>query len=109
MEQQKLPNITIAIVLSILGFICCCIAGIPAILLGGIALFLLRNDENKYKLDPEGYSNFSQLKTAKIIAWIVLAIGILYLVMTIYNIQQMGGWDAYIEKAMEMSEQWQNQ
>lgn len=25
MEQQKLPNVTIAIVLAILGYLCCCI------------------------------------------------------------------------------------
>ncbi len=109
MEQQKLPNITIAIVLSILGFLCCCIAGIPTIILAGIALFLLKNDEKKYAANPEAYSNFSQLKTAKIIAWVALAIGVVYLMMVIYQIQSMGGWDAYIEQVMEMSEQWQNQ
>ena len=41
MEQQKLPNVTLALVLSILGFLCCCFAGLPGIILGGIALFLV--------------------------------------------------------------------
>ena len=105
MEQQKLPNVTIAIVLSILGFVCCCIAGLPAAILGGIALFLVKGAEKKYRENPEGYSNYSQLKTAKIIAIIVLVIGILYFAFWLYNLQQAGGWDAQMEKAREMLEQ----
>ena len=49
MEQQKLPNVTLALVLSILGFVCCCVGGLPGIILGGISLFLLNKDEQKYK------------------------------------------------------------
>ena len=105
MEQQKLPNVTIAIVLSILGFLCCCIGGIPAILFGGIALFLIKGSENKYKADPELYSNYSQVKTAKIIAIIVLILGVLYLALSIYQIQEAGGWDAHMERTREMMEQ----
>ena len=105
MEQQKLPNVTIAIVLAILGFVCCCIGGLPAIILGGIALYLAKSAENKYKENPEGYSNYSQLKTAKIIAIIVLVIGILYLALSIFQIQQAGGWEAHMERTREMMEQ----
>ncbi|MGB5665522.1 MAG: CCC motif membrane protein [Maribacter sp.] len=108
MEQQKLPNVTIAIVLSILSFICCCFsAGIGGILLSGIALFLTKKDENTYKLNPEGYSNYSTLKTAKIIAIIGLVLGVISLIWTIYSVQNMGGWDAYMEQMQEMMEQWQ--
>ena len=105
MEQQKLPNVTIAIVLSILGFLCCCIGGLPAILFGAIALFLTKGAENKYKMNPELYSNYSQVKTAKIIAIIVLVIGILYLALTIYQIQEAGGWEAHMERSREMMEE----
>ena len=83
MEQQKLPNVTIVIVLSIIGFLCCCIAGISGILFGGIGLILALKDEKLYNTNPEGYSNFSQLKTAKILAIIALAMGVLYLGYTI--------------------------
>lgn len=106
MEQQKLPNVTIAIVLAILSFICCCFGGIPGVVLAGIAFFLIRGDEKKYRENPQGYSNYSQLKTAKIIAIIGLVIGILYFLWTAYQISQMGGWDAYMEKSREMMEQW---
>ena len=107
MEQQKLPNVTLIIVLSIFGYLCCCIAGVPGILFGGIALMLALKDEKSYKANPEGYSNFSQLKTAKILAIIALALGVLYLAFTFFQISQMGGWEGYMEKVQEMSEQWQ--
>ncbi len=108
MEQQKLPNVTIAIVLAILSFICCCFsAGAGAILLSGIALYLTKKDEGLYKLNPENYSNYSTLKTAKIVAIIGLVIGVISLIWTIFSILQMGGWDEYMEKVQEMMEQWQ--
>lgn len=106
MEQQKLPNVTLAIVLAILSFICCCFGGIPGAIMAGIAFFLVRADEKKYQQNPELYSNYSQLKTARIIAIIGLVLGVLYFMWTYYQIAQMGGWDAYMEKSREMMEQW---
>ena len=108
MEQQKLPNVTIVIVLSILGFLCCCFAGVPGVLFGGIGLILALKDEKKYKENPEGYSNYSQLKTAKILAIVALVIGVLYLVSTISMISQMGGMEGYMEKVNEIMEEYQN-
>jgi uncharacterized membrane protein len=106
MEQQKLPNVTIAIVLAILSFICCCFGGIPGAIMAAIAFFLVRGDEKRYQAKPELYSNYSQLRTARIIAIIGLVVGILYFIWTFYQISQMGGWDAYMEKSREMMEQW---
>ena len=106
MEQQKLPNVTIALVLSIISFLCCfCSSGIGGVVLSAIAFFLVRKDEKTYQLNPENYSNFSQLKTAKIIAIIGLVLGALTIIYTFYSIQQFGGWDAYMEKVQEMMEQ----
>jgi hypothetical protein len=106
MEQKKLPNVTLAIVLAIFSLLCCCFGGIPGVILAGISMLLIRNDEKKYRENPEGYSNYSQLKTARIIAIIGLVLGILYFVFTYYQIAQMGGWDAYMEKSQELMEQW---
>ena len=48
MEQQKLPNATISIVLGIISFIgCCCTSGFGGVVLSGIALFLAKKDEKK--------------------------------------------------------------
>ena len=107
MDQQKLPNVTLAIILAILSYLCCCFGGLPGAVLAAISFFLVRSDEKKYMENPELYSNYSQLKTAKILAIIGLVLGILYMFYSIYNIQSMGGWDAYMEKVQEMSEQWQ--
>ena len=107
MEQQKLPNVTLAIVLAILSYLCCCFGGVPGFIIAGIAFALIRGDEAKYKENPELYSNFSQLKTAKILAIIGMVIGLLYLIWTWYQISSMGGWEAYMENVQEMSEQWQ--
>ena len=106
MEQQKFPNVTIALVLSIIGFVCCCIGGLPGIILGGIAFFLASKDEKLYKENPENYSNYSTLKTTKTISIVVLVLGILYLAYSIYGIMSIGGWDAYMEQVRIMSEQY---
>ncbi len=106
MEQQKLPNVTIAIVLGIISFICCCFGGIPGAIMAGIAFILIKKYEKRYKENPEMYSNYSQLKTAKIVAIIGLVIGISWFIWTYYQISEMGGWDVYMEKSREMMEQW---
>ncbi len=106
MEQQKLPNVTIALVLSIISFLCCfCSSGLGGIIMSGIAFILIRKDEKTYLSNPADYSNFSQLKTTKIIAIIGLVLGVLTLLYTIYKIQEMGGIDAYMEQVQEMMEQ----
>ncbi|WP_350287450.1 CCC motif membrane protein [uncultured Croceitalea sp.] len=107
MEQQKLPNVTIGLVLGIISFLCCCFGGVPGLIVATIAFFLLRKDEKAYSENPEGYSNYSTLKTAKIIAIIGMVIGLLYLFYTIWVINSMGGWEGYMEKVNEMMEQYQ--
>ncbi|QWX84530.1 DUF4190 domain-containing protein [Cellulophaga sp. HaHaR_3_176] len=110
MEQQKLPNVTIALVLSIVSFLCCCFSmGIGGIILSGIALFLISKDTKLYNQNPQEYSNFSALKTAKIVAIIGLVLAIGSLLWTSYSIIQMGGWDAYMEQFNIMMEQFNNQ
>ncbi|MGD1946574.1 MAG: CCC motif membrane protein [Croceivirga sp.] len=107
MEQQKLPNVTIGLVLGILSFFCCCFSsGIGGVLLSGIAFFLLNKDEKTYASNPENYSNFSQLKTAKLIAIIGFVLGILTLIWTVYSINKMGGVDAYMEQVQQIMEQY---
>lgn len=106
MEQQKLPNVTIALVLSILSFLCCCLsAGLGGIIMSAIALFLISKDTKLYQQNPENYSNFNTLKTTKIVAIIGLAMGVGSLLWTIYSISSMGGWDAYMEQVQIMTEQ----
>jgi hypothetical protein len=106
MEQQKLPNATIALVLGIISFIaCCCSMGIGGLIFSGIALFLTKKDEVLYSQNPELYSNFSQVKTSKIIAIIGLVLAVIALAISIYQIASVGGWDSYLEQQQELIEQ----
>jgi len=105
MEQQKLPNVTISLVLGIISFVaCCCTSGIGGVLFSGIALFLANKDRKTYFENPENYSNYSQLKTARIVAIIGLALAVLSLIVSIFYIISLGGWNAYMEHQRELLE-----
>lgn len=110
MEKQKLPNVTLSLVLGIISFIaCCCSAGIGGLIFSGIAYFLISKDEKLYAASPEKYDNYGQLKTAKIVAIIGLALAVLSLIVSIIQIQMAGGWNAYMEQWWDMVDQIQNQ
>tara|TARA_R100000541_G_scaffold1672_1_gene6485 strand:+ start:175 stop:495 length:321 start_codon:yes stop_codon:yes gene_type:complete len=96
MEKQKL-NTTIIYVLSGVGFICCCIPIIGII--PAIIAFVMANSKHKEAMaNPENYENPEAMKTAKIIALVVVLINALYLIWSIISIVTMGGWDAYMEE-----------
>ncbi len=100
MEQQKLPNVTISLILAILSILCCCLPyGSGSIILGGISLFLTRKDEAIYNENQDLYNNYGQLKTAKIIAIIGLALGVILLILAIYLSfsGQDQVWQEYLE------------
>ncbi len=108
MEQQKLPNVTLSLVLGIISFIaCCCSSGIGGLLFSGIAYFFVNKDEKLYAQNPELYSNYSQLKTAKIIAIIGLILAAINLIIAVVYIISLGGIDAYIEEYQRQLEQFQ--
>ncbi len=95
MEQEKLPNGTLIIVLGIFGYLCCCFAGL-GIIPSGIAFFMARKSEKIYAANPEGYDNMSQIKTGKIVAIIAVILNILFIIRIIYVIATVG-WDELIE------------
>ena len=84
---------------------CCCSAGIGGLIFSGIAFFLAKKDEKLYSEQPDLYSNYGQVKTAKIIAIIGLILGALSLIWSIYQIYSVGGWDAYMEQQQEAMKQ----
>ncbi|MDG3583400.1 MULTISPECIES: CCC motif membrane protein [Galbibacter] len=107
MEQQKLPNVTVSLVLGIISFIaCCCSSGIGGLLFSGIAFYLVKKDEKTYQLNPENYSNYKQLKTAKTVAIVGLVLSIIALIIAIVQIAMYGGIDGYLEYQQEMLEQY---
>ena len=107
MEKQKLPNATTCIVLGIVSFIgCCCTSGFGGLLLSGIALFLAKKDEKTYAENPELYSNFGQVKTAKTIAIIGLVLSLIIVAIFIY-MKSTGQYEEMQEKYMEMFQEMQ--
>lgn len=106
MEQKKLPNVTISLVLGIISFLaCCCSSGIGGVLFSGIALFLANKDKKLLEQNPEIYENAKQLNTARIIALIGLVLAVLTLLYGIYQIISVGGFDAYMEQNQQALEQ----
>ena len=104
MEQQKLPNETAIIVLSIFGIICCWCLGI-GIIPATIALVLALKSQKLYKENPELYSNYKTIKIGKILAIIGLVLSVYYIGSLIYQISTVG-WNAMMEQSREMMEQW---
>jgi uncharacterized membrane protein len=71
--MQKL-NTTAVYILSIVGFLCCCIGlgWIPAL----IGLLIANSGLKKYSLNPENYENGKAMKTARTVAIVALIISI---------------------------------
>lgn len=104
MEQQKLPNGILIIVLGIFGYLCCCFAGL-GVIPSAIAFYLATKSEKLYKENPELYDNYSQIKTGKIVALIALILCLLMLVRFVY-VLTTSDWDVLMEQQQEIMEQW---
>ncbi|HLV92742.1 MAG TPA: CCC motif membrane protein [Aequorivita sp.] len=99
MEKQKLPNSTLILVFGIISIVTCCCYGIGAIF-GIIALVMAGTATNVYKMDPELYSGYQNLKTGKILAIIGIILSAIYLGFTIYLYTTIG-----MEGILQMNEE----
>lgn len=99
MEQEKLPNGTMIIVLGVLGYLCCCLAGL-GIIPSAIAYFMATKAEKIYAENPDGYDNASQIKTGKIVALIAVILNVLAIINVIYSVSTTG-WDNLVEQFMQ--------
>lgn len=106
MENKKLPNVTISLVLGIISFIACCFSsGFGGLLFSGIALFLANKDKKAAGEDLEEYENFGQLKTARIIAIIGLVLAILTVLAFVGAMIAFGGYAGMQEWQQQQLEQ----
>ncbi|MFK7814547.1 MAG: CCC motif membrane protein [Maribacter sp.] len=92
MEQQKLPNVTIILVLGIASIILCWCYGVLGLILSIVALILAASSKKVYLQSPENYIDYGSLKTAKIIAIIGLILNILLVLFFAWAISAIG-WD----------------
>ena len=90
MNQQKLPNATTVLILGIVSVVTCCCYGIVGIVTGGIGLYFANKDKRLYLANPELYSDYSNLKTGRILCIIGIVLSILYLIYVIVLISTVG-------------------
>jgi len=107
MEKQKLPNATVVLILGILSILTCCCWGIVGLVLGIVALTLAKKDTALYEQNPELYSNFSNIKTGRILAIIGIVLSAIYLIYTIYMLAFVGT-DEMMQMQQQLLDQLQN-
>lgn len=80
--MQKL-NTTLVYILSVVGFLCCCIYGLGTVA-AIIAIVIANKELKKYHENPDGYTNGKAMKTAKTVATISLVLSLIGLSITVY-------------------------
>lgn len=82
--MKNLPNATTVLVLGIVSIVLCWCYGIVGIICAAIALSIAKKDLALVEAGTEGeYSNYSSLKTGRILAIIGLSLSIIYLLFII--------------------------
>jgi uncharacterized membrane protein len=99
LEKQKL-NATLIYVLSLLGFLCCCLAGL-GIIPSGIAYYISNKQLKLAYADHENYENIDAMKNSKTVALVILIINAVFLGFVIFRINEIGGIGAFIDKFNE--------
>lgn len=101
MEQRKLPNTTLIIVLGIASIVLCWCYGILGIILSVVALILANQSAKLFNANPEMYTDYSSVKTGKVLAIIGLVLNILVILMFLWVISIIG-WDAIMSQDEEL-------
>ncbi|WP_298537261.1 CCC motif membrane protein [uncultured Algibacter sp.] len=92
MEQQKLPNSTLILVLGILSIPTCCCYGIIGLILGIVTIVLANKAAKLYAENPDTYTGFQNVKTGKILGIIGIILAVLYIIFCVIMIS-MFGWE----------------
>ncbi len=94
MEQQKLPNSTLILVLSIASILTCCVFyGSVGLITSITALILAQKALKVYAENPELYSNVQTIKTSRILAIVGLVLTLIMIAFVIFAVM-MFGWEA---------------
>lgn len=84
MSQQPLPGASTAMtmgIISVVGALVCC--GPFAAIFSIIGLSNAKKAENLYRQNPDQYSGFENVKTARVLSYIGLALSLVMLVLAI--------------------------
>ncbi|AKA34061.1 CCC motif membrane protein [Flagellimonas lutaonensis] len=102
MNQQPLPGASTVLtmgIISIVGTVICC--GPFGIIFAIIGLVKAKAAEKLYQQSPDSYSDYSNVKTGRILSYIGLALSLVYLVLTIIYfgfiiaVITTGEWQSY--------------
>ena len=106
MERQTLPNSTLILVLGILSIIGCCCYGIIGLILGIVTIVLAKKATAIYAENPELYDGYNNVKTGKILAYVGIALSVIYVIIMIIGLIIYGGIEGIEEMQREMIEQY---
>jgi predicted membrane protein len=90
MENNKLPNANIVLILGILSVITCICYGIFGILFGVIALVLAQKDMKLDRSNDIVYTNYQTVNIGRVLAIIGIVLGVLFIIMMIWVISIVG-------------------
>ena len=90
MENQKLPNATIVLVLGILSVLTICCYGIFSVIFGIIGIVLANKDAKLYAENPSIYSNYNNVKIGKVLNITGLVLGAIFLIIIIATVAYLG-------------------
>jgi len=94
--MQKL-NTTAVYILSIVGFLCCCVYGLGTVA-AIIALVIASKELKKYNENQDQYSNGKAMKTAKTVAIVSLVISIIGIgILVAFYMNQCAFFEWYLE------------
>ncbi|MGJ8550453.1 CCC motif membrane protein [Winogradskyella wichelsiae] len=90
MEKQQIPNGTLVLVMGILSIVGCCCYGIPGLIFGIVAIVLAGKATKIYKVAPETYSGFGNVKAGKIMGIIGAILSVLMVAYILWFISFFG-------------------
>ena len=99
MNEQKLPNSTLVLVLGIISILGCCCYGVIGLICGIIGLVLAKKDEALYLGNPTLYTDYQNLKTGKILCYIGIVLSALTIIAMVATVM-VYGWDAMMDQAL---------
>ncbi len=93
MEQQKLPNATLVLVMGILSIIGCCFYGLPGLIFGIVAIIFGRKDKKLHASSPDEYTGIGNVNAGYIMGIIGVILSILVVLLFLF-VMNLFGWDA---------------
>lgn len=92
MEKQTLPNSTLVLIMGILSIVACCCYGLPGLICGIVAVVVGQKAINTYKMAPEDYTGYENVKAGKIMGIIGIILSILAIIFILWLIATFG-WE----------------